>query len=242
MPRNDPPLVVFITCALSHMCIIPTINQFLQKHWLFEAALYLFGTCCSFMYHLCQAFDITLFLDELHWHRLDNITAISTFGVIFIYLSVLRDPTTDFCLKIMVLFIAIVVQERDPWNIAYTVVPIGLFAIIPCLSLILRVYAPKSFGGIYSTGDKRIGLMATVRSLYEPRNAILGVGLLCCAIPFFVAGLDDDNDPCRIFHGLWHVFGSLACFYIWKIVKKPEATSMQGMVRLRSGDATKSDY
>ena len=58
-------------------------------------------------------------------------------------------------------------------------------------------------------------------------NVMLGFGLLVVALPFFVAGLDDDNDPFRVFHGMWHLTGGFASLYLWRVVKYPGAVMLQ---------------
>ena len=40
----------------------------------------------------------------------------------------------------------------------------------------------------------------------------------------FGRGLDDDNDYLRIFHGMWHCFGSVAIFYINQSVDRNQKT------------------
>ncbi|ESL05509.1 hypothetical protein TRSC58_06840 [Trypanosoma rangeli SC58] len=51
--------------------------------------------------------------------------------------------------------------------------------------------------------------------------AALFMGL---AVPFFIAGLNDAEDPCRIYHGLWHLFVGIASYFMWLMVKTPGAT------------------
>ena len=55
----------------------------------------------------------------------------------------------------------------------------------------------------------------------------MGVGTSLCAVPFFVLGLDDANDPYRMFHGLWHIFVGGASYYLWQTVRCPVATNLQ---------------
>jgi hypothetical protein len=63
---------------------------------------------------------------------------------------------------------------------------------------------------------------------FDMKNALMGFGLLIAAVPFFVAGLDDDNDPYRLYHGCWHLFGGLSAFYLWRVVKNHITTTGAG--------------
>lgn len=207
--RNDPPLAVFLTCALSHVVAVPGILQLYRRRWMFETAFLSMSMFCSFMYHTCQAFDTPIFLTELQWHRLDNIGALAGFATLFTYLSVFKDPQTEFYCKIIMYFIGIIAQERSPWDIAYTFGPILLFALVPIYN-VLFVHR-----GVH---------------IYEWKSVALGGGSMCCAFPFFVLGLDDDNDPYRIFHGMWHCIGGIAMYYTWRIVKQPQAIALQTVI------------
>ena len=206
MVRQDPPLVVFMTCCLSHVAMVPAVLQLLQRKWMYEAFVTMFSGAMSFMYHTCQAFRTELFLSELQWHRLDNIGCLLSFGMFWIYLSIIKDPVKDAYLKYASLFVAFVSQEKDPWNVTYTFVPIAMFALVPIF--------------VHAAIHRRV-------PAYDWKNFAAGFGLLAVALPFFIAGLDDDNDPFRFYHGMWHVFGGIASLYLWRIVKSPGAVALQ---------------
>jgi hypothetical protein len=206
MGRQDPAWAVFITCCLSHLSIAPAAVQLIRRRWMFEAAVTCFSIFVSFMYHTCQSFNTRLFLTELQWHRLDNIGALSSFGIFWTYMACIRDPVVDAYVKYACVFVALLAQERDPWNEMYTFVPICISAMIPFwFHLFVHRRRPQ----------------------YDVKNALLGFGLLGAALPFFVAGLDDDNDPFRIFHGMWHLLIGISSFFLWRIVKNPGAVALQ---------------
>jgi hypothetical protein len=208
MPRSDPPLIIFLTCCVSHLAMVPSVVQLVRRRWMFETAVIVFAMTCSFMYHTCQSFDTRIFLTELQWHRLDNIGALCSFAVFWTYMACIKDPVVDAYIKYACVFIALLAQEKDPWNEIYTFIPIVLFSLIPVVShVFIHQRAP----------------------VYDRKNAVLGFGLLCAALPFFVAGLDDENDPYRSFHGLWHLIGGASSFFLWRIVKYPGAVAMQSM-------------
>lgn len=224
--RNDPAWATFLTCVLSHFAIFPAMRLLIRRNWLYETTISCFAMSCSFMYHTCQAFGVTLFLNELQWHRLDNIGAISTFSMMFTYLSAIEDPRLDFFVKFSGLIVAIVSQEHSPWDITFTAVPVVMYACLPVISYFMFHYR-CSTGGLRSG---RWSLMADLQHLYELKSVVLGFGFMACAVPFFIAGLNDAEDPFRIFHGMWHLMGGLSAYYFYRIVKNPIGTSMQEML------------
>lgn len=180
--------------------------QLIRRRWMFEAAVTMFSIICSFMYHTCQSFDTRVFLTELQWHRLDNIGALTSFGIFWTYLACIKDPVVDAYVKYACVFVALLAQEKDPWNEMYTFVPILMFSMIP---VVAHVFVHKR------------------RPAYDRNNVVMGFGLLAAALPFFVAGLDDENDPFRIFHGMWHLIGGASSFFLWRVVKQPGAIALQ---------------
>lgn len=214
MVRDDPAWAVFITCCLSHLSIAPAMLQLYRRRWMWETAVTIYSITCSFMYHTCQSFQTRIFLSELQWHRLDNIGALVSFSIFWTYMACIRDPVVEAYVKYACVFIALLAQEKDPWNEIYTFVPIVLFSMIPIVWH---------------------GLIHQRSPPYDMRNAVTGFGLLAVALPFFIAGLDDDNDPYRIFHGLWHVFGGVSSFFLWRIVKVPGALVLQPLSEKERG-------
>lgn len=206
MPREDPPIAVFITTVVSHLTLIAPLLQLIKRKWMFEAFISVFGLTSSFMYHTCQSFDTRIFLSELQWHRLDNIGALSSFGIFWTYMACIKDPVVEAYVKYACVFITLLAQEKDPWNEFYTFIPVVIFAMIP---FFFHIFVHRRM------------------PQYDKKNTLLGFGLLGCAIPFFVAGLDDDNDPYRIFHGVWHLMVGIASFYLWRVVKFPGAVALQ---------------
>jgi predicted membrane channel-forming protein YqfA (hemolysin III family) len=188
--------------------MMPSVMQLIRRKWMFEASVIVFSMTCSFMYHTCQSFDTRIFLTELQWHRLDNIGALTSFGIFWTYMACIKDPIVDAYIKYSCMFIALLAQEKDPWNEMYTFIPIVVFSMIPVFAHIF----------VHQRGPA-----------YDRRNLVLGFGLLAAALPFFVAGLDDDNDPFRVFHGLWHLIGGASALYLWRIVKNPGAIALQPM-------------
>ena len=206
MVRHDPPIFVLMTCCLSHVAMVPAVLQLFQRKWMYESFVALFNFVASFMYHTCQALHVELFLSELQWHRLDNVGSLLSFGMFCIYLSGVKDPVREGYMKYGTMLVTLLSQERDPWNLTYTMAPVLLFSAIPLST--------------HAAIHRRV-------PAYDWKNFTAGFGLLAVALPFFVAGLDDDNDPFRFYHGMWHVLAGVASLYLWRIVKSPGAVALQ---------------
>jgi len=68
---------------------------------------------------------------------------------------------------------------------------------------------------------------------FNGREALIGFSLLFIALIAFGFGLNDMEDPYRVFHGMWHIFGGFASLHLWRIVKNPTANeTATAMARL----------
>ena len=85
------------------------------------------------MYHICETFNTNIFIEELQWHRLDNIFVIASFSVYLLYLS---GSILHRNIVYSTLIVSLIAQEKDPWNINYSVVPIVFYG---ALGVILRI-------------------------------------------------------------------------------------------------------
>lgn len=190
--------------------------QLIKRRWVFEATVSAFAALTSFMYHLTQALQTTIVMEELQWHFLDNIGAVAGFAVFFTYLAALKDPFTDAWLKFIFVLFAVIVQVPHPWDLQYTLGPITLFSLVPVVSLIYKF--------LFST-PQQASLLVRLHHVFVanfvPREVVVGGGTLMTALFFFYLGLDEKNDPYRMYHGMWHVLGGLASLRMWRIVKDP---------------------
>ena len=158
----------------------------------FHGHVFLMSVISSGLYHLCEIYEFVIFLDELQWHRLDNIFAITSFQLMILHVMGAVTPR-DHSLKWSTLLLSIVIQEPDPWNVAYTVAPC-IWAVV--LGAAIRVYHWK---------ERQVS--------YDRRRMATGLLWLIAGLVFFVVGLDDPNDYLRMSHGMWHVCASLFGYY-----------------------------
>lgn len=124
-------------------------------------------------------------LDDGRWHRLDNVFAIISLQLLCVHLANLRG-SLRLVLQWSAVFITLVFQERNPWDLNNTIYPLVPYALLFFAVLLLR--PPPLY-----------------------RRAF-GVGVLCMlpAALCFLRGLDDRRDYLRLWHGLWHVCVNVA--------------------------------
>ena len=98
------------TTAISNFWGIPgLIGMIYVKKDYYNAFLSYFTILTSFMYHLLDAIQIESFLfDEGHWHRLDNIGAITSFISLVVYLMDNPNPAMDEKLNFLGLFLTLI--------------------------------------------------------------------------------------------------------------------------------------
>jgi len=197
-------LIMLLTTGVTNVMGLPVTIYLYRMQRYFEAFIGVFTVFTSFMYHSVESVDTVFFLDEGQWHRLDNIGAITGFMMIFVYLMDNRDHYLDLQLLLGCLFIAILAQEKDPWNLFYTIVPICMACIAWLVVLKFRKRKPQFNFPIFGKSTFFLFIAA------------------CC----FAVGLDEHRDYLRIYHGLWHMFVGISSFYFWqaKLVKGQELT------------------
>lgn len=196
---GDPVWAVFLTCVLSHVPMLPTIVLLYRRRLPFECINGLYSIVVSFMYHACEAAgNSTFFMSPGQWHRLDNVGAIGSIVVTMVHLACIESQQVSDYIKFIAMVIITILQEGHPWDVRYTVAPILLSVALPLFSHFLY---PRRRRGIVG------------------RRLVFSGVFFAVAIVFFVVGLDDSNDPFRMFHGLFHCFVAAAMFCTWAAIR-----------------------
>ncbi|KAG5508126.1 hypothetical protein JKF63_05378 [Porcisia hertigi] len=203
MRQEESPAILFVTTVLSHLTMVPMPYFFYKRNYIFEFCCSLFGLLVSFMYHTTESFNTTIFLSDMQWHRLDNIGIISLMGIWDVYLCCFQNPFVEMSCKCFCIFFTLIVQEKHPWDVRFTVAPILLFNLFPVVK--------------HCIIDKRFPLV-------DRRQLIIGSIFLGLGIFFFALGLNDSADPYRMYHGAWHFFIGLGGFFFWSMIKNPGCT------------------
>lgn len=203
-------LMVMIT-GISNFAFTPALFLLIRKKYYFPVFMGAFTEITSFMYHFMESIALKEFLkmDEYQWHKLDNIGSITCFMSLAVHLMDNRNQELDTILNFAALVINLILQESDPWNLSYTLVPIfSYFLLIPIIG------ARRKRPAVYNKKMHRLGCLWILP------------GLVC-----FYLGLDDFKDYLRFFHGGWHLFVAVSSFFIWQ-VKTPvgEETSLSTLL------------
>ncbi len=201
-------VIMAIITGMSNISSIPvTLLTYRQKnHFVFMMAV--FSMLTSVFYHICESLDIIIVLKQLKWHELDNIGAICSLNSLILVLTQYhRDIEKQNLLNYFSIFIALVVQQRGPWELINTLLPIFVFLGIAAFDWVKKGvpkfnYEVMGFGGFFLVG----------------------------AIAMFVKGLDDGNDYLRIYHSLWHVLIGVSTFYLWQLQDK-KTISMRSLFK-----------
>jgi len=207
---HEQVMYVLVT-AITNVAYVPVALTLLRQGRDFEAFVAFFTTLTSFMYHLCDSVQRSVWMTAGQWHRLDNIGSIMAFSCWFIYLARFRDPRVADRVKYTFLMLILICQEKGPWDERFTFGPILTAAAIFLIRLLL-----------FSSW------MAKVR--WRRRTLTVGLGLLVLAVLSFIRGLDDATDPYRIFHGGWHFFGGVSSYYLWQVKRDVDVAEQQSVV------------
>lgn len=176
--NTDQQMLMFLMTAPTNFIGLPTSIYLYRIEHYFEAFISFFTVLTSFMYHAVDSLDAKFIIQDAQWHRLDNIGAITAFMISAVHLMDNRDQKLDLQLQIGCLFVAILAQEIDPWDLKYTLFPILAAKIMLLGVLKFRARKPQY-------NKNMLG------------KSLFFVFLAACC---FGIGLDDKNDYLRIFH------------------------------------------
>ena len=191
-------IIMGITTSLSNISTVPGLYLMKYQGRYYSYYVSYFGIFVSFMYHLCESLDIIIFIPQLKWHELDNITAIycmnnllltfTKFGFDINYIEKVNYIST---------FIILVFQKRGPWELINAIIPVSI-CIIYVLYNFIKYGVPN----------------------YNKNTLTKGLIFFGIAMIMFVRGLDDLNDYIRMYHSLWHIFVGIAFYYLFQIQAK----------------------
>lgn len=202
MRETESPFILFVTTVMSHLTMLPMPYFFYKRGYVMEFSVSIFALLMSFMYHSAESFGTPLFLTEKEWHRLDNIGVISVMGMWDVHLCCISNVFVDMCCKSFCVFFTLVMQQKHPWDVRFTITPVLLFGVFPVVK--------------YCFMERRLPQV-------NIRYLLFGTFFCSFAIPFFFLGLNDREDPYRMFHGGWHFFMGIGAFFLWVMVKHPTA-------------------
>ena len=127
---------------------------------------------------------------------MDNIFVIASFSVYLLYLS---GSIGHRSVVYSTLIVSLIAQEKDPWNINYSVVPIVFYGAV---GVMLRV-------------------MDMNKTKVQYNWEMLGKSsfLTLIGVYFFMKGLNEFDDYLRFNHGMWHMLAGIASWYGFQSTK-----------------------
>lgn len=144
----------------------------------------------STMYHLTEVVSHPIYLEELKWHRLDNVFVITGIAIFVYHLTGSGHARKS---MYMAFIISILTQEKDPWNLNFTILPLAIYALT---AVVLKIVYWNKVTVTYDWGK-----LAT------------SLGVLVFGAYFYIQGLDEYSDYLRLNHGIWHMLASIANYY-----------------------------
>jgi len=128
--NNEKFWMALITGFTNFSCV-PALVVLWKRQMNYQFFVGLFTMVTSFMYHFMDSVGWErFFLSELEWHKLDNIGSIICFVMLAVFLADLKDENLEMRINYAALFLVIILQEADPWNLNFTTMPILFFALL----------------------------------------------------------------------------------------------------------------
>nr|CCC49289.1 conserved hypothetical protein [Trypanosoma vivax Y486] len=116
-----------------------------------------------------------------------------------------KNPVLERVAKYVTLVLTMTFQARGAFNLQNTVWPVVIFLCLPVGVCAYRVQLPN------------------VCPLSMAKAAgCMGVGLI-----FFYLGLNENEDPARILHSLWHLFCGAGSYYMWSSLRHEGVTTAE---------------
>ncbi|KAN0011855.1 hypothetical protein ACTFIU_007426 [Dictyostelium citrinum] len=195
---TEKVLQAFIAFS-TNLSVIPVVYHCLKRGSAYEGIIGISCALASMMYHVGEVFENTWWfklsgMTSGQWHRLDNVFTILTFQALCFFLMDIQSQQTIELLRWTFLVMTLYCQERAPWQIEFTIIPI-------VSALILLII--------------RHSLRRKIPDWIKTKFFLYGFGFFGVAAFFFARGLDDNNDYLRINHGIWHFFIGISFYFIF---------------------------
>jgi hypothetical protein len=230
-PLTTEEKLQVLTVVLTNFCAIPSLISCITRELFTEAIIGGMSILTSIFYHTCQTTRFSIWsMNDGRWHRLDNVFVILCCQGLAYYLLFATsidqtkmgdtmEPLEPHAARFMHeqrvlnmfrwlgLALCLVCQERAPWEVTFTIIPV----VIPTVLALFRKY---------------LFVPLEYRPRFNSQRILYATILFTFALFFFALGLDDDNDYLRIKHGMWHAFIG-AAFYFFFRSKDAQNTNVQ---------------
>ena len=125
-------ILTFVFEVFTDAAFLPPLMIMARHRRHFEMYVGVFQLGTGFLYNICNALNISLFLSELQWHALNNILTTTYFLLLLIHLQANSDPTVDIVLRYAAFTAVWIAQIKDEyWEPYYTALVVGAFCVMP---------------------------------------------------------------------------------------------------------------
>jgi hypothetical protein len=196
-----------ISTGLTNLSCVPGLYIVYKKGLILQFYIGLLTLVTSFMYHVTETMNVTVWVNPGKWHRLDNIGAIMSLISVCVYFMDTVDKEGDHWksayetrldrhLLYIGMGLTLIFQTDAPWKIENTIVPIVIYLVLLVVATLIS--------------RPRLNL-----AYFKPGITLLLMGGFC-----FAKGLDDKHDYLRLWHGCWHLLAGSSTFFILQSVDK----------------------
>jgi len=191
--------LTFLFTVISDCALVPSLLVTARNRKHFEVFVGLAAILTGFLYNACDALDVSLFLTQDEWHRINNVMAITYVALLSVYIMNTENADWNTLLRYNAFACVTIAQVKDGFwmdNSQYTIVVVAFYALLPLMKFTIQKRIPKF------RRDKTKG----------------GLAFAALAVVFFMLGLDELNDAFRICHSIAHLFMGAALYSLWAIV------------------------
>ena len=190
--------VTFFLAVGSDFALVPSLYVTARNRKHFEVFVGFSAICTGFLYNACDALDVSLFLTKDEWHKINNVMAITYCALLAVYLMCNSSNDWNTLLRYNAFGCVTIAQVRDGFwmeRSQWSLLVITFYAMLPIVKFL------------------------RLRQIPAYRRKKTKRGLLCAfaAAIFFAMGLDENNDPFRLWHSVAHVFMGLTLYHLWGI-------------------------
>eukprot|EP00937_MAST-01D_sp_MAST-1D-sp2_P001184 g1184.t1 len=201
----------FAFTVLTDLALVPALFTMARYRRHFEMFVGILQVLSALSYNICNALNVSIFLAETEWHKMNNVLAFTYFALLCIHLMGSDNEDLNIVLRYVAFASIAIGQVKDNFWAGghgqlfgmggWTFLPVAVFASLPLFKF------------------ARYGLPA-----YDLRRTLAGLVMFALAGACFRHAQDPGVEGAfRHMHGLFHLFIGAALWCLWGIVPDPES-------------------
>lgn len=206
--------LTFVFTACTDLALVPALLVMARYRRHFEMFVGILQMTFALAYNICNALQVTIFLREKEWQAMNNVMALTYFALLMIHLAHSENENLNIMLRYIAFATITIAQVKDGFRtLRWTCGPILAFSALPLLKCLAQKRVPP----------------------YNRARTIKGAAFAAGAFVCFRIGLDEQHDPFRFWHGMFHLFVGTALWHLWGIVPDPDTTKKTDVEKVGRG-------